>query len=224
MQQTPFDAFTIADLLWRVRPRLLIELGTSGGGGALFYARVMRGYDPEARVLTYDPALAGTLNSRPLRNWNQPLMNKFCPHCVLPSDTSLWEDAVTFIRGTPTDPEPLSFGQELVANISGQGYPVLITEDSNHMEDTVIQNIRAFAPLVTPGSFMIVQDTRGGLFSGPSNAITTFLREQHAQPLYDHKGTRVLFRRDRGPEYFFFSQHCGGYLRRLEEREMSPTT
>jgi cephalosporin hydroxylase len=50
MQQDPSDALAIADLLWRVKPRLLIELGSSSGGGSLFYARVMRGYDPQARV------------------------------------------------------------------------------------------------------------------------------------------------------------------------------
>ena len=51
LQQDPLDAFAIADLLWRLRPRLLIELGTSGGGGALFYARVMSAYDADAQVL-----------------------------------------------------------------------------------------------------------------------------------------------------------------------------
>ena len=41
MQQTPNDAFVIADMLWRIRPDLVIELGTSGGGSAHFFAHVM---------------------------------------------------------------------------------------------------------------------------------------------------------------------------------------
>ncbi len=70
MQQDPTDAIAIADLLWRVRPRLLIELGTSGGGSALYYARIMMAYDPLARVLTMDPANGTT----PLVNWNHAAM------------------------------------------------------------------------------------------------------------------------------------------------------
>eukprot|EP00966_Prymnesium_polylepis_P250528 5793392-Prymnesium_polylepis.1 len=50
LQQDPLDAFAIGDLLWRVRPQLLIELGTAGGGSAFFYASMMRQYDPTASV------------------------------------------------------------------------------------------------------------------------------------------------------------------------------
>ena len=39
LQQDPSDAFAIADLLWRLQPDLVIELGTSGGGSAAFYAQ-----------------------------------------------------------------------------------------------------------------------------------------------------------------------------------------
>jgi cephalosporin hydroxylase len=46
----------IADLLWRMRPDLVIELGTSGGGSAAFYGHVMKEYNPKARLLTIDPA------------------------------------------------------------------------------------------------------------------------------------------------------------------------
>jgi cephalosporin hydroxylase len=56
LQQDPSDAFAIADLLWRLRPDLVIELGTSGGGSAAFYGHVMKEYNPNARLLTIDPA------------------------------------------------------------------------------------------------------------------------------------------------------------------------
>lgn len=108
MQQDPNDAIAIADLLWRVRPRLLIELGTSGGGSALFYARAMREYDPLARVLTMDPSSDTT----PLKNWNHDEMAKFCSHCVAASSTRLWKDTVTFIRELPTSEAALAKATE----------------------------------------------------------------------------------------------------------------
>lgn len=87
LQQNPLDAFAIADLLWRVRPRLLIELGTSGGGSALFYAQVMSGYDPQAHVLTMDPTPRG-MAGVPLRNWNHASIKDFCPNWQVPARES----------------------------------------------------------------------------------------------------------------------------------------
>lgn len=88
LQQDPLDAFAIGDLLWRVRPRLLIELGTSGGGSALYYAHVMAAYDPHATVLTIDPARGG-MAGVPLRNWNHAQIAAFCPHWQAPTREGL---------------------------------------------------------------------------------------------------------------------------------------
>ena len=66
----------------------------------------------------------------------------------------------------------------------------------------------ARAHLVTPGSYMIVQDTRGGRYSGPTRAVAELLSRRPRE-----------FVRDRRPEYFLFSQHTGGFLRRLKPGE-----
>lgn len=76
----------------------------------------------------------------------------------------------------------------------------------------------AYARFVTPGSYLIVQDTRGGRFIGPTRAIAEFLA---AQPRGSHK--RPKFVRDRRPEYLLFSQHTGGFLRRLHPQEQLGT-
>ncbi len=86
---------------------------------------------------------------------------------------------------------------------------VLVMEDSNHQLDVVRANVWAYAPFVTPDSFLIVQDTRAGRFAGPSEATREWLRGPG-------KGSFV---RDRRPEYFLFSQHSGGFLRRVREGE-----
>ena len=65
-QQDPLDAIAIADMLWRVQPDLVIELGTSGGGSAFYYSHIMERYNPSARLLTIDPA-AGPWDGTPLQ-------------------------------------------------------------------------------------------------------------------------------------------------------------
>jgi hypothetical protein len=37
-------------MLWRLKPDLVIELGTSGGGSAVFFAHVMQQYNKHAKV------------------------------------------------------------------------------------------------------------------------------------------------------------------------------
>merc|ERR1719487_1166856 len=51
MQQDPSDALVIADLLSRLQPDYFVELGTNTGGGAIFYAEVMKQYQPRPLVV-----------------------------------------------------------------------------------------------------------------------------------------------------------------------------
>ena len=48
------DAATFNRLLWQHQPELLIEIGTMCGGSATFFAMTMAGYNPNARVITWD--------------------------------------------------------------------------------------------------------------------------------------------------------------------------
>jgi cephalosporin hydroxylase len=210
LQQHPLDAFAIGDLLWRVRPRLLIELGTSGGGGALYYARIMRGYDPQAHVLTIDPAM----NTIPLVNWNHREMRAFCPWCKPANSTRTWRQAVTYLRHLPSSATALGIARAMASNATAVGLPVLVVEDSDHVYEHVRDNIEAYASLVSRGSYLIVQDTRAGRFPGPTKAIAEFLLRQK-----DFESRGGAFVRDRRPEHFLISQHSGGFLRRLWPNE-----
>lgn len=219
LQQDPLDALAISDLLWRVRPRLVIELGTSGGGSALFYARVMRGYDPHAAVLTIDPAVSWhALDGVPLRNWNWKSMDAYCPHCGKAKEHPLWAESITFLRADPASEEAFVIATERVAAVNAEGYPVLVIEDSDHKYQHVLANIEAYASFVSPGSYFIVQDTRGGRFPGPADAIATFIKKQ---PITAFNYDIAKFVVDRRPEVFLFSQHSGGFLRRLEVGEVT---
>lgn len=223
LQQDPGDAFAISDLLWRVKPRLLIELGTSGGGSALFWARSMRGYDSYAHVITIDPANGPAyLDGVPLRNWNWGNIQKFCPHCIPAKNSSVWARHVTFLRSIPTSKEALDYVQKKVDAVTSQGLPVMVIEDSNHVYSSVNPNINAYFSFVTPGSYFIIQDTRGGAFDwskfGSCKAVNDFMQNQDYRSEVDRSKVPVYVR-DRRPEVYILSQHSGGFLRRLENFE-----
>eukprot|EP00978_Attheya_sp_CCMP212_P037396 scaffold175787_cov51-Attheya_sp.AAC.1 len=209
-QQDPADAFVIGDLLWRLQPDLVIELGTSGGGSAFYYSHIMQEYNPKARLLTIDPA-AGKLVGIPLTQWNDWQVKKHCPFCQHSTtryewrnDTDSGNGPIRFYRGFPNSDEALAIAREAASAAS----TVLVIEDSNHLYDSVSGNIKAYHDLVTPGSYMIVQDTR---LRGPLKAVKHFLDSDDGR----------CFDIDKRWEYFIFSQHFDGFLRR---RVNCPTT
>ena len=51
---SPSDAAIFSSLLWQHKPDLVVEIGTECGGSAIFFASIMRMYNPHAVVLTYD--------------------------------------------------------------------------------------------------------------------------------------------------------------------------
>ena len=87
--------------------------------------------------------------------------------------------------------------------------PCLVILDSDHTKTHVAKELERFAPLVTKGSYLIVEDTNiSGHpiedYSGdPMGAVLEFL------------STHPEFESDRSREKYLISQNPFGYLRRI---------
>src|SRR5215203_3701979 len=86
---------------------------------------------------------------------------------------------------------------------------VLVILDSGHARKHVLAELRAYAPLVTPGSYLVVEDTNlnghpvyEAFGPGPMEAVQDFLKE------------RDDFEVDRSREKFLFTFNPGGWLRK----------
>jgi cephalosporin hydroxylase len=87
---------------------------------------------------------------------------------------------------------------------------VMVILDSDHSRAHVLDELTAYGPLVTSGSFLLVEDTNlnghpaaPDFGPGPMEAVQEFL------------GTHPEFRVDRGWEKFFMTFNPRGYLRRI---------
>lgn len=87
---------------------------------------------------------------------------------------------------------------------------VMVILDSDHLKDHVLEELKLYSPLVTPGSYLIVEDTNingrpvfPGFGPGPGEAVDEFLQGNQQ------------FQRDGSRERFFVTFNPGGYLRRL---------
>ncbi len=176
MSQIPSDNWRFAELLHEVRPDYIVEAGTLFGGSALYYAALLEFVNPAGRVLTVD------INA-----------DQIDPRA---REHELWKQRVTFVHGSSTAPEVI---EQIVATI-GTGKKVVVTLDTLHAPDHVARELGLYAPLVSSGSYIVVQDT---YFEGLDGVIDAFLA---ANP--EFQVDRQLARR------FVFTKHTGGFLRR----------
>jgi cephalosporin hydroxylase len=86
---------------------------------------------------------------------------------------------------------------------------VMVILDDDHTRDHVLEELRTYQRFVTPGSYLIVEDTNVNnhpvfpeFGPGPMEAVETFLRESSE------------FRVDRSREKFFLSFNPNGFLRK----------
>lgn len=113
---------------------------------------------------------------------------------------------ITYITGSSVDPDVL---EQVRKEVAGAG-AVIVLLDSDHSRDHVRAELDAYQHFVTPGSYMVVEDTNvnghpvGPRFGpGPMEAVRGFL------------AGGPPFSVDRGRERYLMTQNPGGYLRRL---------
>lgn len=84
MGQFPFDLQVITEILYDIKPDLIIETGTNAGGSALYMAVMMAAINPACKILTVD--------TFPLTRWRDRFGGE------LPSDKEPWRERVTFMQ------------------------------------------------------------------------------------------------------------------------------
>lgn len=181
--QNPFDVWVTQEILWEVKPDLIIETGTFKGGSTLLWATLLEQINPDAKIVTID-----------VRNLNEKARSH-----------PLWEKYVTFLEGGSTDPEIVAEVERLA-----QGKRALVILDSDHSKAHVLGELRAYAPLVPPGSYVIAQDgfihghpIRPDVPPGPYEAVQEYLKETDD------------FEVDRSRERLLFTFNPGGFLKRV---------
>lgn len=117
---------------------------------------------------------------------------------------------VTYLIGSSTSVEVVEVVRKKAASCSG---PVMVILDSDHSTDHVRRELECYAPLVSPGSYCLVQDgvidtleTFRPNRPGPLPAIEDFLKS-HAEFELDSERC----------ERFLITHHPKGWLRRKPE-------
>lgn len=180
--QLPQDMVAMQELVWQVRPDLIIETGVAHGGSLLMnasYLAMLEYADAAATGTVLDPA-------RPKRRVVGVDID-IRAHNRRAIEAHPMSSRVTLVEGSAIDPGIVS----QVRAIASRHSRVMVCLDSNHTHDHVLAELRSYAPLVSPGSYCVVFDTLiedmpveffadrpWGPGDNPKTAVHAFLREQ----------------------------------------------
>lgn len=196
--QYPQDMIAMQEILWDVRPDLIIETGIAHGGSLVYYASL-------CELMGHGHVLGIDID---IRSHNREAIEA---HPMF--------KRITLIQGSSTAPEVIS-----EATQAAIGKKVLVVLDSNHTHAHVLAELVAYAPLVSFGSYCVVFDTviedlPAGLYpdrpwdvgDNPKTAVREFLAG-HPDFVVDEELEAKLL----------ITVAPGGYLRREHPRPPTP--
>jgi len=132
--QLPDDLLRMQEAIFALKPTLIVETGVAHGGSLIFYASLMKAMNLPGRVIGIDieirPHNRAAIEAHPLFTY------------------------LTLIEGSSVAPEVVAAVRSHVrANDR-----VLVILDSNHSKAHVSAELECYAPLVTPGSYIVATD------------------------------------------------------------------
>lgn len=138
--QYPQDIVAMQELIWTVKPDLIIETGIAHGGSLIFSASML-----ELNAACGGPADAEVLG----------LDIDIRPHNREAIEAHPMFRRISMIQGSSVAPEVVT---QVKAKAQGRK-KILVCLDSNHTHAHVLAELEAYAPLTSVGSYCVVFDT-----------------------------------------------------------------
>jgi cephalosporin hydroxylase len=131
--QLPEDMFRLQELIYQLRPALIIETGVAHGGSLVFYAGL-------CRIMGHGRVIGVDIELRPQ---NRAAL-----------EAHELSDLITLVEGDSAAEDTLARVKNMIRSIDS----VMVLLDANHTKSHVLAELNAYAPLITPGSYIIVMD------------------------------------------------------------------
>lgn len=148
--QFPQDIVAMQELIWRIRPDLIIETGIAHGGSLVFNASMLALLDLQDAVESGD-TIDPTVSRRKVLGIDIEIRE----HNRKAIEAHPMVSRIEMIEGSSTDPNVI----DRVRQTSSDFEKVLVFLDSNHTHHHVLAELEAYAGLVTVGSYCVVFDT-----------------------------------------------------------------
>jgi cephalosporin hydroxylase len=218
--QYPQDIVAMQEMIWTIKPDLIIETGIAHGGSLIFSASML------AQLDICDAIEAGTsFNPKESRRKALGIDIDIRAHNRAAIEAHPMASRIQMIQGSSIAPDIID--QVKAAAASYQH--ILVCLDSNHTHAHVLAELEAYAPLVTVGSYCVVfdtivedmpadmfQDRPWGKGDNPKTAVREYLRRLQDEDRTAADGTSLAFMTDENiTNKLLITVAPDGYLRRL---------
>lgn len=166
--QFPQDIVALQELIWQVKPDLIIETGIAHGGSLIFSASILELLGEKGHVLGIDIDIR---EHNRVEIESHPMFKR-----------------ITMIQGSSTDPE---IAKKVYAFVKDKK-KILVVLDSLHTHNHVAKELELYSPLVSSGSYLVVfdtiiedmpndffQDRPWGKGNNPKTAVWEFLKKNN---------------------------------------------
>jgi len=127
------DLVRLQEVIYQTRPDVVIETGVAHGGSAVFYASLFEVIG-RGRVIGVDISIR--------------------PHNRAAIEAHELASRISLIEGSSTDPTVVAKVRSMIA----PGESVMVVLDSRHDKGHVLRELELYAPMVTPGSYIVATD------------------------------------------------------------------
>lgn len=162
--QLPEDMVRLQEVIYALKPDVLVETGVAHGGSLIFYASIFEAMG-KGRVIGVDIEIR--------------------PHNRAAIESHEMKTRIELIEGSSTAPDVVAQVKAMIR----PGEKVLVVLDSNHTRDHVLDELRAYGEMVEIGSYVVATDgimaqVKGGPRTGgdwdwnnPLKAVHDFVAE-----------------------------------------------
>ncbi len=163
--QAPEDLALMQELIYKINPDVIVEVGIAHGGSLIFYSSLFEIFNKNGRVVGVDIEI---------REHNKKVLEQ---HPLF--------GRIKLIEGSSVLPEIFERAKKEIPF----GSKTLVCLDSNHTKEHVLKELRMYSSLVNVGSYFVVFDSNSSqlaelgaadpiyINNGPLAAIKEFLRE-----------------------------------------------
>lgn len=187
--QLPEDLFMVQEVIYRVRPDVIVETGVAHGGSAVFYASLLELLG-RGRVISIDieirPHNRRALDQHPLRH------------------------RISLLEGNSVALETVQEVRRMV----GAGEKVMAILDSNHSKAHVLQELELYSALIAPGSYIVVADGNMEDLQDVPGGSQKWLTDNPRVAIHEFLGTHPEFEIDPEPTRLGVTYWPEAYLRR----------
>jgi cephalosporin hydroxylase len=132
--QHPEDLVRLQEVIFTLHPDIIIETGVAHGGSLIFYASLFKAMGVPGRAVGIDIEIR--------------------PHNRAVIETHELAEYISLLEGDSASSQVVARARELVR----PGDRVMVILDSSHAKAHVLKELEAYAPLVSPGSYIVATD------------------------------------------------------------------